>query len=248
MGYDIKSVILAAGKGTRLQSEASDLPKVMRLARNKPLLSYVTGALAFMKDEDIIIVVGYKKEDVMSSFTGFAFAEQTEQLGTGHAVMAAQPLLREYAGSVLVCCGDMPLLRRETYEHLTRTHFDDENDCTILTGSSNSPLPYGRVIRDENGNFTKIVEERDLTETERDVTELNSGVYIFRAPLLFAALQAIKSDNAQGEYYLTDVPAIMRGRGAKLGICYRELGDEIIGVNTPDQLREVEDILRHRHN
>ena len=243
MGYDIKAVILAAGKGSRLQTEVSDLPKVMRLACGKPLLSYVTGALSFINAEDIIIVAGYKKEDVMAHFTGFSFAEQTEQLGTGHAVMASQLLLSEYTGSVLVCCGDMPLLRRETYEHLTQTHFDDGNDCTILTGSSSSPLPYGRVTRDADGNFTKIVEERDLTEAERGVTELNSGVYIFRAPLLFSALKAIKSDNSQGEYYLTDVPAIMRERSAKIGICYRELGDEIIGVNTPEQLREVEDIL-----
>jgi len=242
---DIKAIVLAAGKGTRLQTEGTDLPKVMREAMGKPLLSYVLRGIGFIRPENITIVVGYKKEKVMDYFSGYSFAEQTEQLGTGHAVMAARNSLGADS-QVLICCGDMPLIKKDTYMDLTKTHLDGGNTCTILTGTSDLSLPYGRVIRDAGGDFLQVVEEKDCDEHQRKITELNSGVYMFSSSALLEALQELKNDNAQGEYYLTDVPAILKGKGAKIGICRRNLGAEIIGVNTAAQLSQVEDILGHQ--
>lgn len=245
---DMKAIVLAAGKGTRLQTEGADLPKVMRQALGRPLIQYVLDGIRFIGEENIILVVGYQKEKVLAAFPQNPFAVQTEQLGTGHAVLSAGEALEGYTGSVLVCCGDMPLLRSETYEALVQTHIEGQNTCTILTGTSDLQLPYGRVIRDATGGFSEVVEEKDCTPEQLAIRELNSGVYVFAAEALLPALFQLKSDNAQGEYYLTDVPAILKAEGAKIGICKRELGNEIIGVNTLEQLMEVEEILRRRES
>lgn len=243
MEQKLKAVVLAAGKGTRLQTEGFDLPKVMRLANGKPLLHYVLRALSFIPAEDITIVVGYKKEDVKSHFFGYKFAEQAEQLGTGHAVSCALEQSGIRDGAVLVCCGDMPLLKEETYRALVEEHLNGGFDCTMLTGTSSLPLPYGRVIRGEDGAFLRIVEDRDCTQEEKAITELNSGVYVFSAGMLNTALRSVNNNNAQGEYYLTDVPPIIESLGGKIGVCRRELGCEIIGVNTVEQLQQVEEII-----
>ena len=246
MADKIKAVVLAAGKGTRLQSGDNDAPKVMRLACGKPLIWYVLDALSFISSDDVIIVVGYKKEDVADSFGGYVYAEQAEQLGTGHAVMAASGALEGFAGSVLICYGDMPAIRRETYEAFISEHFLQGDDCTILTGESSLQLPYGRIVRDPDGCFLRIVEYGDCTPEEKEIKELNSGVYLFRAPPLLDALKCLGNDNSQKEYYLTDVPEIIRAAGGKTGICSLDLGDEIIGVNTREQLAQVEEILSQR--
>ena len=240
---NLKAIVLAAGKGTRLQDSEGDAPKVMRKVCGKPMLWYVLDALAFIDKKDTIVVVGYKKEDVIDCFKGYVFAEQTEQLGTGHAVMAAQAELSGFDGAALVCYGDMPLVKRDTYEALLQAHFRDDNDCTILTGESSLKLPFGRIVRDAGGGFVKVVEDRDCNPDELSITELNTGVYVFRAPMLLEALKEIRTDNAQGEYYITDAPAIMRAKGAKIGAFKRAMGDEIIGVNTLDQLAQVEKII-----
>jgi UDP-N-acetylglucosamine diphosphorylase/glucosamine-1-phosphate N-acetyltransferase len=246
MNKSIKAVILAAGKGTRLRTEGEDLPKVMRAACGRPLLHYVLDGLSFLNDEDIILVVGYKKEHVLARFGQYPHAVQEEQLGTGHAVMAAAPLLEGFPGAVLVCCGDMPLITRDTYRALIETHFATESACTILSSDTKEPLPFGRIIRDEEGAFRKIVEDKDCTPEEKAVTELNAGVYVFQAELLLPALGKLRNTNAQGEYYLTDVPELLLKQGEKVGVCCRPLGEEIIGVNTLEQLHEVEQILRAR--
>jgi UDP-N-acetylglucosamine diphosphorylase/glucosamine-1-phosphate N-acetyltransferase len=246
MNNELKIVVLAAGKGTRLQTECSDMPKVMRKVCDRPLLSFVTDALSFVEKNNIIIVVGYKREEVMSGFPGYKFALQEQQLGTGHAVMAAADELKGFEGAVLVCYGDMPVIKRDTYEALVKTHFEQNNDCTILTAQSEDSMQFGRIIRNENGDFVEVVEDRDCTPEQKTITELNSGVYVFRAQLLLETLKDIKNNNAQNEYYLTDAPAIMRSKGAKIGLLKRDLGDEIIGVNNIEQLRQVESILSER--
>ena len=246
VGNTIKAVVLAAGKGTRLRQEDGDAPKVMREAYGKPLLWYVLDALSFIEKKDTVVVVGYKKDEVIGCFKGYAFAEQAKQLGTGHATMAAAGKLSGFGGAVLVCYGDMPLVRQDTYRSLISAHLEQGNDCTILTGDSDIRLPYGRIMRDADGGFLSVVEESDCTEKQLAITELNSGVYVFRAPLLLDALREIRPDNAQGEYYLTDVPAVMRGNGAKVGIHRRDLGNEILGVNTSEQLALVEEIISVR--
>jgi UDP-N-acetylglucosamine diphosphorylase/glucosamine-1-phosphate N-acetyltransferase len=240
----LKAVVLAAGKGTRLQTEGSDLPKVMRLAAGRPLLAHVLSALDFISAQDCVIVVGYQKEAVTAAFPAYAFAEQKEQLGTGHAVMAAFTALEDYDGDLLVCCGDMPLIRRETYLALLDAHRSAGNTCTILTGTSALALPYGRILRDADGTFCGMVEDRDASPEQKEIRELNSGVYVFNAASLRSVLSELKSDNAQGEYYLTDAPLLLKQKGLRVGVCFRELGYEIIGVNTPEQLLQTEELLR----
>lgn len=173
----------------------------------------------------------------------YRFAEQTEQLGTGHAVMCAVPALGDYDGDVLICCGDMPLVKRETYAALVREHQDSGAACTVLSGVSGEPLPFGRVLRDENGGFLRIVEDRDCTPEEKKIRELNSGIVAVNAKKLASALGELRTDNAQGEYYLTDVPQILAARGERVRVCVRDMGQELIGVNTPQQLARVEEIL-----
>ncbi len=243
---DIKAIVLAAGKGTRLQTEGCSLPKVMRRANGQPLLHYVLKGLSFIKPEDTIIVVGYKKEEVTGWFKGYKFAFQEEQLGTGHAVMSAEEELKDFDGPVLVCCGDMPLITEETYKSLAEAHAAGRNACTVLAGVTEEKLPYGRIVRDGNGDFLRMVEERDCTPEELMIKELNSGVYVFESGKLFPALRQIKNNNAQGEYYLTDVPEVLRLQGDRVGVFSKEIGKEIIGVNTIEQLAEVEEILKSR--
>ncbi len=242
----LKAIVLAAGKGTRLKSEDSDLPKVMRQVLGKPLLHYVLAGLSFIHPSDTVIVVGYKKEKVTEAFPGYSFAEQKEQLGTGHAVMASREALKDYDGDILVCCGDMPLVRRETYETLYRTHVESAYSCTLLSGTSKESLPYGRIVRDERGDFKHIVEEKDCTPEQKKIDELNSGVYMFRSEALFGALSELKNNNSQGEYYLTDVPGILLSHGERVGVCRREMDEELIGVNTMEQLLQVEEFLKRR--
>jgi len=242
----MKAVVLAAGKGTRLRTEGVDLPKVMREALGEPLLHYVLDAIDFIPPQDTIIVVGYQKKCVISHFPDYVFAEQTQQLGTGHAVMAAADALGAGDFPVLVCYGDMPLLRRETYEDLIRVHQAEQNACTILTGTTNLTLPFGRIIRDTSGRFQEVVEDRDCTPKQKEIRELNVGVYVFQSSALLPALSRLGCANSQGEYYLTDVPAILRDEGLPIGICKRDLGVEIIGVNTVEQLQEVEEALKER--
>lgn len=242
----MKAVILAAGKGKRLHSEQFSAPKVLREANGKPLLRYVVNNLSFIPDKkDIVIVAGYKKEMVFDAFNeGYTFAVQDEQLGTGHAVNCAREALKDYDGPVLVCYGDMPLFKKETYENLVKVHEEAGNDCTILTGVSDRGLAYGRIIRDENGNFKGVVEDRDCTPEQKKINELNVGIYVFDCKKLFSCLGELKNSNAQGEYYLTDVPTIMMGKGYKIGTYTTHDDTEILGVNTPEELTLCESLLK----
>ena len=245
---NIKAVVLAAGKGTRISSAETDAPKVMRMACEKPLLGYVLEAISFIEKKDTIIVVGYKKESIIDYFgeKNYTYVIQEEQLGTGHAVMAAKEELKDYKGNVLLCYGDMPLMRSEAYENLLKTHIEQENDCTILSSENEDTMSFGRIERDENGQFVHIVEDKDCTPRQKKITELNTGIYIFDTELLLSALGELKNNNSQGEYYVTDVPKIMKDKNAKIGIYKSNLADDIIGVNTVEQLNLVEDILRRR--
>jgi len=241
--HQLKAVVLAAGKGTRLHNDENDAPKVMREANGKPLLWYVLEAISFIDKKDIILVVGYKKETVTGAFGDYPYVIQSKQLGTGHAVMSAEEQLKDYKGALLVCYGDMPAIKRDVYEQLINTHYEDGNDCTLLTGESSLKMSFGRIVRDENGSFLQVVEEKDCTPAQLKIKELNTGVYVFDTPMLLKSLKELKNDNSQGEYYITDVPAIMREKGLKIGILKRNLGDDIIGVNTVEELEMVEKIL-----
>lgn len=243
----MKALVLAAGKGTRLQTEGIDLPKVMRLADGKPLLHYVLDGLSFLPPEDIILVVGWKKEKVLEAFPQYPHAVQEELNGTGGAVQFAAPLLRDYDGHLIICCGDAPLMKEETFQALARTHLADGNACTLLSARLEEGGNYGRVLREADGSFQRIVEARDCTPEQAAVTEVNTGTYVFHVPSLLAVLDQLRKDNAQGELYLTDVPALLKARGERVGLCDTCSPDEMLGVNTAEQLAQVEGLLRQRN-
>jgi len=242
----MKAIILAAGKGKRLHSESFTLPKVMREINGKPLLGYVVDSLSFIDKKDTVIVVGYKREKVIEKFPGYRFAVQEEQLGTGHAVNCAKELLADYDGPVLVCYGDMPLFTTETYKNAFAVHEKSHADCTVITGVTDIPLAYGRVIRDGDGRFLTVVEERDCTPEQKLIRELNVGVYVFDSKKLFASLGSLKNNNAQGEYYLTDAPELIRSNGGKIETYTINDGVQLLGVNTPEDLERCEKLLSER--
>ena len=236
----MKAIVLAAGKGKRLQSEKFNQPKVLRCAKGRPLLSYVLENVDFIAPEDTTIVVGYKKEMVYEAISSdYRFAVQEEQLGTGHAVASAADQLADYDGDVLVLYGDMPMLKKETYKALVEKHKAENASCTILTAVTESPLAYGRIIR-EDGKIVDIVEQKDCNAEQLNIKELNVGVYVFNSKLLFENLSKLKNNNVQGEYYLTDVPKLFIAAGKKVEAY--TIGDtcEIYGVNTVEDLEFCE--------
>ena len=155
-------------------------------------------------------------------------------------------MLEGFDGHVIVCCGDAPLMKRETFQALADTHVREGNACTLLSAVLPEGGNYGRILREADGSFQAIVEERDCTPEQRQVREVNTGTYVFHVPALLAALDKLRDDNAQGELYLTDVPAILKAGGGRVGLCDTCSPEEMLGVNTPEQLQQVELLLRER--
>ncbi len=243
----IKSVILAAGKGTRLHSAEHDCPKVMHKVCGRPLLDIALSLVDFIEKKDITIVVGYKKEDIISYFGNeYNYVEQTEQKGTGHAVMQTADCFKDFDGDVLVTYGDMPLYRKESLKNLCEQHEKSGAACTVMSAISDKLKSYGRIIKDENGNFKGIVEAKDCTPEQYAITEVNSGVAIFDSKALFESLPKLQSNNNQNEFYLTDVPLIMMKDGRKVDLFPINDGEEVMGVNTPEELTMCEEILKNR--
>lgn len=241
----LKAIILAAGKGTRMNS---DLPKVIHKCNGQPMAHYVIKAANDAGALDICAVVGYKAKEVKNAIYDLVdYVEQTEQLGTGHAVKCAKDFIGT-EGDTLVLCGDTPLITGSTLTMLVEEHRKKSNSVTVLSAIVDDPTGYGRIIRDENGEFVKIVEQKDATEEEAAVCEINSGMYIYNSEALYASLELIDNNNAQGEYYLTDTISIIKKTGLKVSAISvaPERLDEIKGVNTPEQLKEAEQIMTAR--
>ncbi len=241
-------IIMAAGKGTRMQS---DLPKVLHKANGRPLIDYVIETAQALEPAKIVLVVGHLAQDVISATAKFevAIALQEPQLGTGHAIMQAEAQLSGFGGEVLILSGDAPLVHASTLRDLIAFHRSADAVATVLTAELDDPKGYGRVLREKNANSVlKIVEQKDATETEQCIQEINSGVYVFNAPVLFEALGQITTNNAQKEYYLTDVFSICCGNGVH--VCAFKTGnaDEIVGINTPEQLLVAEQLLQQKKN
>lgn len=237
---DLKIIVLAGGKGSRMHSEAHNLPKVMREAKGKPLLHYVLSALDFAPAEDTVLVTGFMAETVQAAFPAYPTVLQSPQLGTGHAVQCARGALEGFEGTVLVTYGDMPLLKKETYLAFLQTHRASGAACTLLSGTCEWDLPYGRVLCAEDGSFLAVVEDRDCTEEQKKIRDLNVGLYCFECSALLPALSKLQNNNAQKEYYLTDVPLLIQQAGGKVMVHKAALNEQIVGVNTPEQLELVE--------
>lgn len=243
----MRAIVLAAGKGTRLHSEAKDMPKALFPICGKPILEVVLETIDFIEKKDTYIVVGYRKDDVINRIgEHYRYVEQAQQLGTGHAVSMCDEVFSGYAGSVIVILGDMPMYRRDVLKQLCAEHERSGADCTIMT-AQNSELPdWGKIARDENGVFIGIREAKDCTPQQAATSELFSGLFVFNSKSLFETLPELHTDNAQHEYYLTEVPELMMKKGMKVEMYPIEDGDDIRGVNTLEDLVICERILEKR--
>ena len=240
------AVILAAGQGKRMHS---DLPKVAHLCAGKPLVSWVADAARAAGANPVIAVIGHGADVVRRLVPDLTFALQPEQRGTGDAVRCAMPALRDagFSGPVLVLNGDSPLITPATIRRLADTQAATGAAMVALTCNLENPFGYGRIIRDaETGDVLRIVEQKDCTPEEAAITECNAGFYCFDSEALADALSRLTSDNAQGEYYLTDVLELSRAAGRRVVACMAEDLTECLGVNTPEQLAAAEAVMQER--
>jgi bifunctional UDP-N-acetylglucosamine pyrophosphorylase / glucosamine-1-phosphate N-acetyltransferase len=238
------AVILAAGKSTRMKSAR---PKVLHEICGRPMVEWVLDAVREAGISRIVIVVGHGADGVRRHFAGqddVAFAMQAEQKGTGHAVMMCREHLLGHTGPVLVLYGDMPLIRADSLRSLLADLFHEQAVCVIGTASTPSNAGLGRIVRDASGQFKKIVEEKDATPQERAISEINTGCYSFDGPSLVWALDRIRPNNKQNEYYLTDCPRLLKEDGKRVVAAERFDIVQALGVNTQVQLAEVEQTIQ----
>jgi bifunctional UDP-N-acetylglucosamine pyrophosphorylase/glucosamine-1-phosphate N-acetyltransferase len=251
-------LIMAAGLGTRMKSERA---KVLHELLGRPLISYTLRAAFELAPEAVFVVVGYQASAVEQAVRDEAarlaerthlptpqlhFVLQKQQQGTGHAVMAAREQLASRRGPLVVVAADGPMLTGSTLKRLIETHISECNDATILTAQMDDPTGYGRIVRNRQGHLLRIVEQKDASPEEAQIREVGVSIYCFEIPALLAALDCLTADNAQGEYYITDVPAIMATQGRRVGTLLTETAEEVAGINTRVELAEMERKLRER--
>jgi bifunctional UDP-N-acetylglucosamine pyrophosphorylase / glucosamine-1-phosphate N-acetyltransferase len=240
---------MAAGLGTRMKSNCA---KVLHKLDGRPLISHVCRAALALEPRAVYVVVGHQAQDVQTAVENefpaesgrISFVHQREQRGTGDAVMAAATVLHGKNGTVMVLSGDVPLVKPATIAKLIEAHDRQNAACTLMTVRLENPTGYGRVLKTDAGEFIKIVEQKDASDEERQVREINVGIYCFDNGKLFAALKEIKPNNSQGEFYLTDVPAILKSRGDTVAIYQHNDAREVSGINTRAELAEFENLLR----
>jgi bifunctional UDP-N-acetylglucosamine pyrophosphorylase/glucosamine-1-phosphate N-acetyltransferase len=239
------AVVLAAGEGKRM---ASDIPKVLHTVGGETLLGRVVRAAREAGVDRIVVVIGKGADRVRAAFAseGWEFVEQTERLGTGDAVKRARAQLASFEGEVLVLAGDVPLLRGSTLRALRERHRETGAAATVLTAKLPDASGYGRIVRSPSGTFVGIVEHKDASDRERLIEEVNSSIYCFEAEALRSVLDRFRRDNAQGEEYLTDAIGLLRADGRRVVAVPAATPEEILGVNTRDQLEEIERILEAR--
>ena len=240
------SVILAAGMGTRMKSE---MPKVIHKVCDKELVKWVIDESKKAGADEVVAVIGHKAEMVRPVVEGDAkIAIQSEQLGTGHAVMQAVPFIKDYKGYVVILNGDTPLIRAQTIEAAVKYHTEQGNSATVITAELPDATGYGRIVRGDDGSVLRIVEQKDASEDEKKIREINSGMYVFDSDALVQSLDKLEPNNAQGEYYLTDTLQILREAGKKIGGFTIDDNDEIRGINNRIQQSEAELIMQDRIN
>ncbi len=243
----IRVIIPAAGKGSRLQKLSGDLPKAMFSVCGKPMLETVLENVSFIQKQDTYIVVGYRKDAIMEHFgEAYHYVEQTEQLGTGHAVMMCADAFRDFDGSVLITFGDMPLFRYEEMLKMCEQHKEHHAACTLMTAENPNLHMWARILRDENGNFARVVEGKDCTPEQAQIKELFSGAMVFDSRALFEILPTLGCANVQKEYYVTEVPELMVKNGLKVETYFAKDGDDLRGINAPEDLLICEQILERR--
>ncbi|MEC7449069.1 MAG: NTP transferase domain-containing protein [Planctomycetota bacterium] len=238
------AVVLAAGKGTRMKS---DLPKVLCEANGRPLIDWVLDALEAAGVQQFLVVVGYEADRVKKALQdrdGVKFVLQDQQLGTGHAVKVCEDHLEGHDGPVLIVAGDSPMIQPESIRSLLDGFETEALDCLLGTLLKDNPQGLGRIVRDKAGRFEEIVEEKDATDEQRAIQEVNMSTYLFRPEHLLWALGQLKNNNRQGEFYLTDCPAILLGAGRKIDALPVLKPCEALSVNTVDELAEVEIALQ----
>ncbi len=238
------AVVMAAGKGTRMKS---DLPKVLFPVCERSMIEYVLDALEAAGIERIVVVVGYRSDlvrETLSHRKNLVYAEQTEQLGTGHAVMMCRDVLRNHSGPVMVVAGDCPMIQVESIQKLFAAYSEvDPPACILGTAMKDDPAGLGRIVRDSGGAFVGIVEEKDATPEQQLIQEVNMSYYVFHTPELLDALTDLKTDNAQGEYYITDTPAVLKSKGKRVLALPVLKPIESLGINTVEEAKIVEKAL-----
>ena len=229
---------MAAGKGTRMNTE---LPKVLHKLNNKTMIEHVIDTTLKINPEKIIVVIGYKSELIKKQLNDYniEYAEQLEQLGTGHAIMQCQNILNDFKGDTLILSGDVPLITKKTLSDLYKKHIEYKSKGTILSAIINNPTGYGRILRDKNF-FISIVEEKDANEKQKKINEVNTGIYIFNNQILFSNINQINNHNNQSEYYLPDVLPIILKNKHQITVCKTSNELEIKGINTIQQLYDLE--------
>src|SRR5712692_4192095 len=244
---ELDVLILAAGLGKRMKSRQA---KVLHQLSGRPLIAHVCRAAQSLNPRRIYVVVGHQGEKVGAAVREeldedqAALINQSRQLGTGDAVMSARSALQDAESMVLILSGDVPLVRTETLRSFVEAHRSGGSACTILSVKMENPTGYGRIVRDEEGSFRKIVEQKDASADERQIREINSGIYCFDTAKLFTALERVEPTNQQAEYYLTDVPAILLSDGEPVNVYLHSDAREVAGVNTRADLAEFENLLR----
>ncbi|MFQ5431417.1 MAG: sugar phosphate nucleotidyltransferase [Nitrospinota bacterium] len=239
---ELAVVILAAGMGKRMKS---DMPKVLHKLSGRPLVRWVVEAAKELKPARIIVITGHGGQKVMESLKNevVAFAEQKEQLGTAHAVLQASKQLDGFDGGVMVLSGDVPMIKPRTLERLANSPLDKECVAAFLTTDLENPSGYGRVTRGKNGDVTAIIEERDATPDQKEIHEINGGVYFFDKKFLFETLPQVAANNAQKEYYLTDIVKIALNNGQKVLALKLDDPGEISGINSREELERLETMI-----
>jgi UDP-N-acetylglucosamine diphosphorylase/glucosamine-1-phosphate N-acetyltransferase len=241
----IALIIMAAGKGTRMKSE---LPKVLHEIAGKPMLLHVLETAGKLNPQKVVVILGHGRELVSQviEYTGVEIVVQNPPLGTGHAVMQAEVALNGFIGDVVILSGDVPLLTAESLRRLVEHHRESKAAITVASTIAPNPFGYGRIVRDQQGRFLRIVEEKDATDREREIDEINSGIYCVRYQALFSALHRTRNENAKGEYYLTDAISILRDDGETVEAVKIADFAEVQGINTQEDLNAAEKAFSDR--
>lgn len=244
----MKAIVLAAGKGTRLQSEETDLPKALRRLDGKPLIRYVLDNLGFLPPQDITIVVGFLKEQVMATLGDtYRYVEQPQPYsGTAKAALSARDLLGDVPEPILVCYCDMPFLSTHTYRRMFEAHAATGAGHTLLAGRMDPPPPFGRLIRDAQGRLIDIIEESAATEVQRRITEVNVGLQVFDGMRIWGWLERIDNNNPKHEYYLTSAARVVAADGVLQTVVPLDDLTETLGINSMEDLASAERLMRER--